>query len=376
MNNVQALHNNAMDLAEEAAVEQRHGNLEKAEKLFRDAYLNESKAAAALASHHEMEPTRSVLFRSAASLALDCREHRAAEKLIAQALSGDPPAEIAAELRDLLEQVYFQRHLDLQGIVLEQQEFQMSISGNAVGHGFAESEMFINRVQDLQRMIYRTGERKLQHPFRDRGRSTVRLAEAVGIYISVPRAASFAVTFRLGRSKQMSLPGMDFGNVVIQDLMDCIEIIGSGSLMQLEQRIPDAAYRRNFSALAKRIAPDGEAVRVIGFTAGGVGEERRVLLTRTQSEIQQPEIAPVSAEQGERITLTGRLKYADSTKEDINRIKIVDKKGKLHSISVPQGMMDDIVRPLWDFDVTAYGIKGRSILYLETIDKSGENEMS
>jgi len=32
---------------------------------------------------------------------------RDAERLIAVALSGDPPAEIAEELRDLLEQVYF-----------------------------------------------------------------------------------------------------------------------------------------------------------------------------------------------------------------------------------------------------------------------------
>jgi hypothetical protein len=34
---------------------------------------------------------------------------REAERLIAVALSGDPPDEIAEELRDLLEQVYFDR---------------------------------------------------------------------------------------------------------------------------------------------------------------------------------------------------------------------------------------------------------------------------
>ena len=50
---------------------------------------------------------RSVLHRSAASLALECGALREAERLIAAALSGDPPDEIAEELRDLLEQVYF-----------------------------------------------------------------------------------------------------------------------------------------------------------------------------------------------------------------------------------------------------------------------------
>jgi hypothetical protein len=43
----------------------------------------------------------------AASLALECGALREAERLIAVALSGNPPEEIAEELRDLLEQVYF-----------------------------------------------------------------------------------------------------------------------------------------------------------------------------------------------------------------------------------------------------------------------------
>jgi hypothetical protein len=48
------------------------------------------------------------LHRSAAALALECGVLREAERLIAAALSGDPPNEIAEELRDLLEQVYFE----------------------------------------------------------------------------------------------------------------------------------------------------------------------------------------------------------------------------------------------------------------------------
>ena len=54
---------------------------------------------------------RSVLHRSAASLALNCEEYRLAEKLLAVGLAGDPPAEIADEMRDLMEQVYSHREL-------------------------------------------------------------------------------------------------------------------------------------------------------------------------------------------------------------------------------------------------------------------------
>ena len=56
-----------------------------------------------------VEPTQPVPFRSAATLALDCGELCEAERLLAAALSGDPPAEIADELRDVL---VLQPHFD------------------------------------------------------------------------------------------------------------------------------------------------------------------------------------------------------------------------------------------------------------------------
>jgi hypothetical protein len=67
----------------------------------RSAFEQESQAAALVVDVIDAEPTRSVLHRSAASLAIDCGELQAAERLITTALSGNPPAEIAAELRDL-----------------------------------------------------------------------------------------------------------------------------------------------------------------------------------------------------------------------------------------------------------------------------------
>jgi hypothetical protein len=87
---------------------------------FHEAFKLESKAAEMLANDFAAEPTRSVLLRSAASLALDCKLIPEAERLICTALIGRPPAEIAEELRDLLEQVHFQRHLEVRGIALHE----------------------------------------------------------------------------------------------------------------------------------------------------------------------------------------------------------------------------------------------------------------
>ena len=55
-----------------------------------------------------------------------------------------------------------------------------------------------------------------------------------------------------------------------------------------------------------------------------------------------------------------------------NLIKLVDEAGVRHSIIVPPGMMDDIVRPLWDHRVTVTGSQSRGTILLTDIVKARE----
>lgn len=105
MSQIQQLHQQAMDLAEMAEVAKLRGDPIKAKELFKEAFVKETEAASLLLNNIEVEPARSILHRSAASLAIDCGEINAAERLIAIALSGNPPQEIADELKDLLVQI-------------------------------------------------------------------------------------------------------------------------------------------------------------------------------------------------------------------------------------------------------------------------------
>jgi hypothetical protein len=372
MSELNRLHQNAMELAEEASVERVRGNTDRAAELLRQAFEKERQAAALTAQSLSLEPTRSVLHRSAASLALECNEIREAEKLIAVALSGNPPSEIASELRDLLEQVYFQRHLDLRGIVLQPNEFQVSITGNAVGFGVAESEVFINRVQNLEKLVFRTAERRSSRPFRERGRRLGRLARDVEVFLTVPRAASFAVSFRIGHSEQLSLPGLELAEDVIKEMLDCLELFNAANARALRERIPDPAYYRNFISLARNISPDGEAVRTVGFTALAAGQERRLILTRPHT--QEP---PSFTEQlidvtREKVVVRGVLKFADARREDQGKICLLDSDDRPHMVHVPTGMMDDIVRPLWDYEVIVRGIRQENYIVLEDIRKAEE----
>ncbi len=251
MKDVKTLHRQAMERTDLALGARQKGEAERALVYFQEAYELEEKAASLLLNEYESEPTRSVLLRSAASLALDCNRIIEAERLICAALLGHPPEEIAEELRDLLEQVYFQRHLDLRGIALYEDEIQMSIAGKAIGHGIAPAEAFLERVEKTETLLYRTAERQQNKPYRDRGRRDKALQENLALYVTVPRAASFAVTFRVGKpEQQLDLFG-SLGEQVIDELFSCLELFANGDDGKLKDRIQEEAYYRNFVGLAR-----------------------------------------------------------------------------------------------------------------------------
>jgi hypothetical protein len=124
VNQIQTLHKQAMDLAEVAAVARLRGSIEQAAQLTRQAFEQETQAAALIANSLDAEPTRSVLHRSAASLAIECGELQVAERLIATALSGNPPLEIAEELKDLFIQINLSQYLKRQGIHIDLDRLQ------------------------------------------------------------------------------------------------------------------------------------------------------------------------------------------------------------------------------------------------------------
>jgi nucleoside 2-deoxyribosyltransferase len=105
-----------MDLAEEGFQLQREGQDSQAKRLFLEALSLEREAALLLPVSEAAEPSRSILFRSAASLAYNAEEYETAEQLIAHGLSGFPPPEIKEELKDLYENIEFKRYLPHHGL--------------------------------------------------------------------------------------------------------------------------------------------------------------------------------------------------------------------------------------------------------------------
>ena len=362
MSEVNELHNTAMDLAELALAERLRSNVEGEFDFAQQAL--EFELAAIQELGEPIEPTFSVLHRSAGTLALQCRKYRLAEQIAAKALAQEPPPEIAEELRDLVEQVHFQRHLELRGIELGLDEVQMSLSGREVGYGLVTSDELVSRIEDASKLIGRIVERQRNSSFTERGlRKTTR--ETFPVLVSVPRAASFAVTLKVGRpTGQLHLP-VEI-EVIVDEFMDLMEMVNSSDIRALEERIPEPPYLRNFLGLAKKIAPDGDRVRQVGFTVERGSGERRVSVTTPAAEIPLPPVVESATEDerpGKLVEVRGTLRFADATGHDANKIKIVNDTGRSRSVTVPAGMMTDIVRPMWDSKVVVKGLqKGRAIV--------------
>ena len=108
---IQDDHHLAMRLTDDALAARRKGDHPASIQFFRAAFEAERRAAEALFVFLDIEPTRSILYRSAGFLAMDCGETRAAERMAAAGLTGNPPTDIAEQLRDLIERVNFQRQI-------------------------------------------------------------------------------------------------------------------------------------------------------------------------------------------------------------------------------------------------------------------------
>jgi len=363
------LHERAMELAQKGLLFQSQGRQNEALLVFREAFDAEKKVA--LKSKIAEEPLRSILFRSAVTLGVDCKAWREAENLIYIALSGQPPESIRQELKGLLQKVTYLEHLELRGIILAHRQFQVSFAGPAICQGIAETDVVFSRLNSLKRLIGRTAARKLNQDFDDAGTLPRPFRSDFEMFVGVPRSQSFALTVQIGAPiQQMHFDQID-QDEVIDETSECLDDFSNANLDKLKLRIVDQAYFRNFIALAKQISPDGEKVTTVGITTVRGGKERITAMTRPAKDILQSseEFKPKPRKKRETKSqeIIGNLLYADSTTET-DLIKIRDQGGNDHKIQVPSGMMVDIVKPLWNDIVVIRGKKVRDRIILETID--------
>jgi hypothetical protein len=353
---VASLHRQAMEHADAGMYFQSNGDEARFLEETTLALNLEERAAVMLPCEEVSEPTRTVLLRSAATLALRCRQLRRAERLVAQALLGFGPDALLDELRDVLEQVHFDRHLAVRGGELSDNELQVSLSGQGVSFGVIAASQYLDRAKNVGILVRRTTERLHGLPFQNKRRA----GESASLYMSAPRPGSFTMTYRLG--KQSSLDDMCGPDVILPTLLEDIRTVDNRDWLELRNRIDDDAYLSNFVGLLRQIAPDGSNVSLVGFTVHQKGTSYEVPFRRNRRELL---VDQSSGTDRQLEIVEGVLSWADRLS---NTVKLGDTR-----IRVPGGFIDDIVRPLWGQSVKATverqpGKKTAVLIDVESLD--------
>lgn len=366
MSSVKELHRQAMRLAEKAFIARNMGDYKTAEEIAREAFVLEAKAAEQIPVDIGNEPTRSILYRSAASLAYQGGKLYEAQRLAAQGLAGYPPSQIAQELKGLLDQITFELSLLSKNVRVEPEEFQLTMSGASVGWGFILYDEFIRRIQTLRSLIDRTSQRLMGREYQRRGRisSKYRIYSPV---ISTPKAGSFAISIKLTQPESQQLSLFFSASDLISEIIHGIDMVNAEEYENLRQYIKNEAYYRNFIAAVKVLAPDGEKIRVVNFS----GARASASLTKTRGAIHLPiDDETKDEEKKEPITVTGRMDYADSRSK--NMIGLTDESGKHYDIHVSEGM-EDLVRSYFGELVTVHGLThDKKKIYLTDIHSAEE----
>lgn len=155
--------------------------------------------------------------------------------------------------------------------------------------------------------------------------------------LSAARSGSFAITTKLSVAKgeQIHLPFIISPEQVIDEAMEGIELVNKGDEKGLRERIQQDNYYRNFVALTRDMAPDGDKIRFVGFTSSR-GE---ISLTRQRSKIEiSPEVGKGKAEPTP-LRLVGVLDYATARRKK-DAIGLTGEDGQEYIITVQEGLDD------------------------------------
>ncbi|MCY3779700.1 MAG: hypothetical protein OXG78_05275 [Chloroflexi bacterium] len=372
-----SVHEHAMDWADKARTARRERDEVAYVKYMENAFELEKQAALMIQSE-ESEPTRSVLHRSAASLAFKCKKYREAEWLVSRALSGNPPGEIMNELRRLNRKVLLELRLKDKNVFVSDQEFTMNLDGNQVIEGLAPVDLITHRITKLKKIFWNTIRQTNGMKFS----SSAQLKnQKYTLWVSAWEPSSIDVVLRLGVSGQMSLSNMGGFDSIFHRVMTNFELLNHGNYGPLQNQIGDNEYYCNFVALAKEIAPDGDDVVTVNLGAVVQGEQREVDFRRQQQEFREVPLPDLLQPSNglhavdEYLTLSGELQFADGRTEH-KQVKLHDiSSGKPWTVFVPEALMKDVVQPHFGEQVEITGKRMArkntlpSTLYLTDIRK-------
>ncbi len=253
-------HDEAMAIVNEARAAERAGDKSRSLELLRAAYRREQVAACSLEPVPESEPTRTVLFRSAASLAFQAEDYQEACSLAFDGLTGNSPQEYSAELLEIASYAKFRLQLISQNLHVPSAEITLILRGPHVSIGLApakQTTLILRRIETLLRM--RVGDF-----FKNQAKAAglewpVESTKLFDVFMRRVAAEEFAVAFQVGLHEQLSFGAASPDSQIIADFMRDLQVVIN--------RGHSGAKPDKFSARVLKLEPDGKEVTSIEITS-------------------------------------------------------------------------------------------------------------
>lgn len=359
-------HSKSEALAASAHQAARAGNMEDSLRLFIQAAEAEQLALDQIGS--DKPRTLGIIAISAAALFYKGGDLVRASK-VAHKMSAEPalPSFAHQELRGLLQAIWNQQAQDESGIAFAPGQVVVSVKGGQVVTGGAPLDLIVSKVQDIQSIYYRTVEMLKGMPHRTKGPVAKEIQDRYKpwLFQTVPGSYQFIVAVQKPAQQELFPLGDPEPEILTKTFLSIVKS-GSSDALNMENVVPDPAYRKTFLKLTQNLAPTGRTFESIEFK--GPSETSGVILTsETRQQIRDylrpaPEADTPSSEE----VITGVLR-AVHLEEDW--LEVVPSQGKAIKVTRVGEMVDDVIGPMVNHQVRVTVQRaGRAKIKYEFID--------
>lgn len=334
MTDVNRWHYQAMEFVDSGRRARKIGEHDKARAFYAQALEFERQAA----DEAKTQPSKAILYRSAAWIALEAEDPAESERLAACGLMAhDVPEKRKQELRAVAEEARMRLYTPM-APPSAVAAILIHMEGPAIAYGMAPPRIVETRKEALLNIVLRTAEREKGLSFRKGGKSSM---EAYLQPVISQQAASVCVQIALMGGIQPDLWLQH--ERIVQQVQRCLAYVCNNNEIALADAIRDTVYRNDFKASATRLTPDGEQVSAVDVITSIRGDSQAPVRFREKIKYQP------SPSDSSHTIVTGTLRAVDETKgKHKDSIKLVETNtNRVLIIKAPNISIEELTRSFY-----------------------------
>src|SRR5712691_2136955 len=279
-------HAQSEELACQAEAALRKGERDGARELYRLSAKAEERALDAL--DPSKTRTLGITAVSAASLWFKANEWKQVERVACHWIAADLLPDFAiAQLQEVLQTTWHERDFRQSGTAFVRGQVTISLAGGEVGSGAAPLALVHRKANEICHFFYRIIEMTLNRPFRKRGSPSTDILEHCRPWLLQAPPGSYQFAMRFQRPVQLSLFQEMLPKIeeITQQFMHIVRTATQETREDLEQIIPDPAYRSGFVKMSRDLAPTGKTFSKLEITANTDTDASPIVLLPESREV-------------------------------------------------------------------------------------------